>query len=175
MAGMSRRLVSFLAASAVFIPFPGIAGEIEVPLDNVITLTLDRPASSVYLANPAIADITKIDARHFFILGKSFGTTNILTVDSSGRQTMNAQLVVTERVGRPVTIQRGNAHSNMICTPVDCEAAPAPGDGGSNAPSSPDQAPAAACEAADEFEGVVAGLPSMPPRTRCSRPTAKPA
>jgi len=140
MACASRRLIRFTAAAA-FIPLPVLAGEIKVPLDNVLTVTLDRPAKTVYVANPTIADITVIDPRHILVLGKSFGTTNLLTLDASDRETMNAQLVVTERVGRPVTIQRGNAHANMICTPVDCEAAPAPGDGGTNSTNSPDQMP----------------------------------
>ncbi len=140
MARVSKRLVR-LTAAAAFIPLPVLAGEVQIPLDNVITLTLAQPAKTLYLANPAIADITKIDARHYFILGKSFGTTNLLVVDDYGRETVNAQLIVTERVGRPVTIQRGTAHSNMICTAVDCEAAPAPGDVGAATASSPAPAP----------------------------------
>ena len=138
---MSKNVVRFTAA-AVLIPFPVLA-EIHVPLDNVLTITLDRPAKTVYVANPAIADITLIDPRHIFILGKSFGTTNLITLDGSGRETVNEQLIVTERLGRPVTLQRGNAHTNMICTAVDCEAAPAPGDVAGNTANSSDQMPGA--------------------------------
>lgn len=141
MACVSRRLIRFAAVAAI-VPLPVLAGEIQIPLDNVLSMTLDRPAKTVYVANPAIADITVIDPRHILILGKSFGTTNLLTLDASDRETMNAQLIVTERVGRPVTIQRGSsAHSTMICTQVDCELAPAPGDAAASANNS-DQMPA---------------------------------
>jgi len=135
---VSRHLFRFTAAAAL-LPLPVIAGEIRIPLDNVLTMTFDQPAKTVYVANPAIADITVIDPRHVFILGKSFGTTNLITLDRSGRETMNEQLIVTERFGRPVTVLHGTAHANMICTPVDCEAAPAPGDGVANSASSSDQ------------------------------------
>lgn len=140
MACVPKGLVRF-AATAALIPLPAMAGEIQIPLDNVLSMTLDRPAKTVYVANPAIADITVIDPRHILILGKSFGTTNLLTLDASDRETLNEQLVVTQRVGRPVTVQRGNAHTNMICTAVDCEAAPTAGDVATNTANSSDQTP----------------------------------
>ncbi|MDE2476451.1 MAG: pilus assembly protein N-terminal domain-containing protein, partial [Alphaproteobacteria bacterium] len=56
---LSRRLVRF-AAVAAFIPLPSFAGEIDVPLDNVKTVTLSRPAKTIYVGNPAVADITLV-------------------------------------------------------------------------------------------------------------------
>ena len=50
---LSRRLVRF-AAAAAFIPLPAFAGEIVVPLDNVTTVTLSRPAKTIYVGNPAV-------------------------------------------------------------------------------------------------------------------------
>lgn len=105
-----------------------IAREIDVPLDHVKTIVLDRAAKTVYIGNPAIADVTVVDPRHVFVLGKSFGSTNIVALDAFGQQTMDDQVIVTERPGEAVTVQRGIARTTMMCTPSHCEAAPAPGD-----------------------------------------------
>lgn len=124
---LPRRLIPFTAAAA-FIPLPVLAAEIDVPLDNVMTITLDRPATTFYVGNPTIAGITVVDARHVFVLGKSFGTTNLITLDAEGRETLNEQVIVTNRPGTEITVQRGNYRTTMMCTPEHCQAAPAPGD-----------------------------------------------
>ena len=127
MACVSRRLARFTAAAAL-IPFPALAGEIQVPLDNAITLTLEKAASTVYLANPTVADITRIDDRHIFILGKSFGSTNLIALDAAGREMVNDPIIVTDRVVGEVTVQRGVARETMTCTPERCQQSAVPGD-----------------------------------------------
>lgn len=122
-----KRLVPFTVA-AMFIPVPLLAAEIDVPLDNVMTITLARPAKTVYIGNPSVADITVLDARHVFILGKGFGSTNLVALDAAGRETMNDQVVVTDRLSSEITVQRGVARMTMTCTPEHCEHAPQPGD-----------------------------------------------
>ncbi|MDE2476011.1 MAG: pilus assembly protein N-terminal domain-containing protein [Alphaproteobacteria bacterium] len=124
---LPRRLVRF-AAAAAFIPLPAFAGEIDVPLDNVKTVTLSRPAKTIYVGNPAVADITLVDARHIFVLGKAFGSTNLVALDASGDETLNDQIIVTNRLVGEVTVQRGVARATMMCTPQHCQQAPAPGD-----------------------------------------------
>lgn len=127
MVRLSRHLIQFTAAAA-FIPLPGFAGEIDVPLDNVKTVTLSRPAKTIYVGNPAVADITLVDARHIFVLGKAFGSTNLVALDASGDETLNDQIIVTNRLVGEVTVQRGIARATMTCTPEHCQQAPAPGD-----------------------------------------------
>lgn len=122
-----KRLVPFTVAT-MFVPLPLLAAEIQVPLDNVVTITLDRPAKAVYVGNPAIAGIEVLDSRHIFVLGKSYGTTNVVTLDASGHETINDQVIVTDRPGSDVTVQRGIVRTTMMCTPLHCQAAPAPGD-----------------------------------------------
>lgn len=131
MVRLSRRLIQFTAAAA-FIPLPGFAGEIDVPLDNVKTVTLSRPAKTIYVGNPAVADITLVDARHIFVLGKAFGSTNLVALDASGDETVNEQIIVTNRLVGEITVQRGIARMTMTCTPEHCQAAPAPGDDDTN-------------------------------------------
>lgn len=124
---VSRRLIQFTAAAA-FIPLPVLAAEINVPLDNVTTVTLIQPAKTIYVGNPAVADITVVDARHIFVLGKSFGSTNLVALDAAGDETANYQIIVTDRLVGEVTVQRGVARATLTCTPEHCQQAPAPGD-----------------------------------------------
>ena len=107
---------------------PARAAEIDVPLDQVRSITLETAAKTVFIGNPVIADVTVIDATHVFVLGKSFGVTNIIALDSLGRETMNEQVAVTERPGTAVTVQGGIARTTLMCVAGHCEAAPAPGD-----------------------------------------------
>ena len=68
-------------------------------LDEVHTLTFRAPIATVYVGNPAIADITMIDARHAFVQGKSYGRTNIVALNHDGVQVFNTGVTVTSYAG----------------------------------------------------------------------------
>ncbi len=111
----------FLASSAH-------AAGIEIALDQVRVLTFNGPVKTVFVGNPVIADITVIDPNHVFILGKNFGTTNVVALDAKGRETLNEQVTVLDRPGSIVTLQRGATKRTLNCTSARCEPAPTPGD-----------------------------------------------
>ena len=121
-------LLGLSVAAVLAVSGPANAAEIQVPLDHVRTVILERPAKTIYIGNPTIADITVVDARHVFVLGKTFGSTNLVALDAAGEETVNEQVVVTDRPGSTVTIQRGVARMSMICTTTHCEGSPIPGD-----------------------------------------------
>ena len=122
-------LLSFFAAGAVMaIAARAHADEIRVPLDNAKMLTFSRPMRSVSIGNPTIADITVIDRTHILIMGKTFGSTNIIALDPAGQEAINDQVVVTGRPGGTIIVQRGIARTTLMCTEQLCEADPAPGD-----------------------------------------------
>lgn len=83
------RRAATIAAILCVCASPALAGGIAVPMDEVRTISFDRPISTVYVGNPAIADVTMIDSTHAFILGKSFGATNLLALDAKGTQVSN--------------------------------------------------------------------------------------
>jgi hypothetical protein len=123
-------LLGFFAAGALLtaLAVHAHADEIQVPIDNARTLIFSAPMRTVSIGNPAIADITVIDRTHILILGKTFGATNIIALDAAGHEALNEQIVVTDRPGRTVIVQRGIARTTLMCTTAHCEAAPAPGD-----------------------------------------------
>jgi Flp pilus assembly secretin CpaC len=132
---MSRRqfsLKSLTGASAailgLFAGSAALAENVEIPLDQVHVLTFTAPVKTVFVGNPVIADVTVIDPMHVFVLGKNFGTTNLIALDEKGHEFFNQQVIVLDRPGSTVTLQRGVAKTTLNCTTSRCEAAPTPGD-----------------------------------------------
>jgi hypothetical protein len=102
---------------------------VSVPLDGVRMVAFASPISTLYIGNPAIADVTMIDKRHAFVLGKSFGATNIVALDAAGIEISNQQVVVFGSGGGVLTLQRGAARTTYSCAATRCEPSPQPGDG----------------------------------------------
>lgn len=100
---------------------------IGVTIDEARMITFEKPAKTIYLGNPTIADINVIDAQHAFVLGKTFGTTNLIALDSDGNQVANKQLTVVNQTAA-VTLNRGSDQFSLSCTRAHCESSPRPGD-----------------------------------------------
>jgi hypothetical protein len=105
------------------------ASAVTVSMDEVRVLTFNSPIKTVYVGNPTIANVTVIDSGHVFVLGKTFGTTNLVTLDKDGRETANERITVLGRQESIVTLQRGpGARSTWHCAAGRCEVLPTPGD-----------------------------------------------
>jgi hypothetical protein len=104
------------------------ADGLAVATDQVRMVNFPQPAATVYVGNPAIADVTVVDNDRVFVLGKNFGTTNIVALDNKGNEVFNKAVTVFGRSGSTVTLQRGTAKTTYACVASRCEAAPLPGD-----------------------------------------------
>jgi len=104
------------------------AKAISVPLDEVRVVAFSHPVATVYVGNPVIADVSMIDSRHAFVLGKGFGGTNIVALDTDGKQVVNEHISVFGHVASTVIVHRGTAQSTYNCASARCEVAPTPGD-----------------------------------------------
>ena len=101
---------------------------ITVPMDEARIVTFTQNVSTLFVGNPVIADVSIIDSHHAYLLGKTFGATNIIGLDSDHHQVMNAQVNVTNRMMGAVTLNRGVETYNYSCTHLHCETSPRPGD-----------------------------------------------
>ena len=125
---MRRALLAslFLAAPALAAP----SSSVNLALDEVHTLTFRTPVATVYVGNPAIADITMIDSRHAFVQGKAYGRTNIVALNHDGVQVFNNGVTVTgAQSSGTVTLNRGAQRITLNCAGGRCEPTPQPGDG----------------------------------------------
>jgi Pilus formation protein N terminal region len=79
--------LSFAAAFVAGLLASGIssclAEELTVNADQSQIISLSRPASTVVVGNPSIADVT-IQGSQLFVHGRLFGKTNIIALDDSG-------------------------------------------------------------------------------------------
>ena len=113
------RLAATVASVAVlFVPAIGTAqsGSMNVEIDQTQRVQLRGPAGSVIVGNPAIADVTVVDANTLYITGKGNGVTEIVAVDTIGRTVFQSQIVVTDGAGSGrVRVWRGGQATEMAC------------------------------------------------------------
>ncbi|MEM7530470.1 MAG: pilus assembly protein N-terminal domain-containing protein [Pseudomonadota bacterium] len=101
------------------------AGLVPLAIDQATVLRLSRPAGTIILGNPLIADASVQDAETLVLTGRSFGITNIIVLDANGDEVLNTQLTVRSSGSSShiVTVHRATARSSFSCTP-ECETAP---------------------------------------------------
>jgi len=117
-----------IALALVLVSTQAFAGGISVPRDEVRTVTFTKPVATVYVGNPVIADISMIDSRHAFLLGKSFGVTNIVALDAAGHEVSDVPVTVSASRGSTVTLNKGSTQITLACASGHCETTPLPGD-----------------------------------------------
>jgi hypothetical protein len=126
------RRATFLAAIATMSLVTGIApasaADVGVSMDEVTLVAFPKPISTAYMGNTVIADITMIDSKHVFVLGKTYGATNLIALGADGKVVANDRVTVYGRRAGLVTLDRGPVQYNYSCTSNHCEAQPVPGD-----------------------------------------------
>jgi hypothetical protein len=121
-------LLALLSATSA-LTGPALAAGLSVDLDQVRTVTFRTPVSTIYVGNPSIADINMIDSRHAFVLGKGYGTTNLIALNRNGVAIVNEQITVLGEQGSMVTLNRGAQRMTYNCASRTCQPIPVPGDG----------------------------------------------
>ena len=104
------------------------AGGVSLAMDEVRVVTFPGAVSTVFVGNPTIADATVIDPHHAFILGKTFGVTNMIALNAQNQTIVNQQISVANRSGGMVTLNKGTNQFSYSCTKGHCESNPVPGD-----------------------------------------------
>ncbi len=121
-------LVASIAVTTAAFTASAMAGAMSVPIDQARVVAFERPATTVFVGNPAMADVTVIDPTHVFVLGKAFGATNLIALDARGNVLANDALTIEGHVASTVTLNLGSVQQTYACAAGRCEAAPVPGD-----------------------------------------------
>ena len=108
-----------LASLATAFATPASAEPITVIVDRAKVLHISRPADVVIIGNPAIADATIQDNQTLIITGRSYGTTNLIVLDTSGKSIADETVTVEPSNDQVVTIYRRALRETLSCTP-DC-------------------------------------------------------
>jgi Flp pilus assembly secretin CpaC len=93
---------------------------LRVFMNHARVLKLDRPVSKVIIGNSNVADATVADAKTIVLTGRSFGTTNIVLLDSAGNAIVDERILVSIDEGNTVRVFKQTARTVLSCTP-NCE------------------------------------------------------
>lgn len=118
-----RLLHCALLAAWLGCPAAVLAGNpvfVETTIDEATLIRLDADAAQLIVGNPAIADVSAQSPRLLVVTGKSYGATNLIALDSEGREIFNARLGVREGDKRQVTLYKGTMRQSLHCAP-DCQ------------------------------------------------------
>lgn len=121
----ARFLAALLAPAAL--AAPAGAGALNVLVDHATPLRLAEEPAAVSIGNPLIADVTAVDAKTFLVIGKTFGTTNLIALDRNGQTIYSTTLRVRDDTDGAVVLHRGSRRVSMDCHPA-CHPAPKVGD-----------------------------------------------
>lgn len=95
---------------------------IGVTMNEAKVVKLARPADTIIIGNPAIADASVQDSKTIVLTGKGFGTTNLVILDTSGSPIIDEQVTVSRHDANSVRIYRRADVQTLSCTPY-CEGA----------------------------------------------------
>ncbi len=99
----------------------------SVEVDKARILRLPRPAATVIIGNPAIADAAIHDSRLLLVTGKAFGATNIIALDGRGRIITERDITVVAPHVAAITYYRGGSQRTYSCA-NGCELTPSVGN-----------------------------------------------
>lgn len=112
------------SATTAHIAQPADAAELREPVivtvDRARVFRVSRPAATVIVGNPSIADATIEDERTLVLTGRSFGVTNLIILDAAGEAIIDQTLVVRGHETNTVRIYRRSSRETLACAPV-CE------------------------------------------------------
>ncbi|WP_343685402.1 pilus assembly protein N-terminal domain-containing protein [Asticcacaulis sp.] len=91
------------------------ASKIVIEKNHSARVVLPASAVSVVVGNPDIADVTVVDSRTLYIIGRGFGRSSVSVTDAAGRNIFDADVMVGTPVEGGVTVYKGLKSTTLIC------------------------------------------------------------
>ena len=103
-------------------------GAYSVDLNKTEIVRLPENAGAVIVGNPEIADVTVHSANTLFVVGRGYGETNLIVLNTAGHTIMNADIQVINKLSpQGVRLYNGKSRETYSCVPY-CLPAPVLGD-----------------------------------------------
>lgn len=87
--------------------------------DHMRRVRLDRPAGTILVGNPTIADVTVLGKDTIFVSARSIGSTNIIALDENNNEIRTFEVFVREPTTKRVVLRNAGFAENYQCAP-DC-------------------------------------------------------
>ena len=119
----SSRSIKAIALAALLAASPLAAAAdttepISVRVNMARILRISAPAATVIIGNPGVADVTIQDPQTLILTGKSYGTTNLIVLDSMGNPVADTLITVIQQQADLMTVYMGSLRTTLICAPV---------------------------------------------------------
>lgn len=124
---ISRRLAAIAVSGVMLTGLAGVTtaladAGINILMNQAKILKLSRPADTIIIGNPQIADASVQDSSTIILTGKGFGVTNLVVIDSNGMPLLDEQVIVSRGTANSVRVYRRSTVQTLSCTPY-CEGA----------------------------------------------------
>jgi hypothetical protein len=95
-----------------------LAGDLVVKYDQSQLLRLPRPVSEIIIGNPTIADVVVQAPNLLVVTGKTFGITNVISLDAERNVIMDQKVMVVREEAKVVNLTKGGKRESYNCSPV---------------------------------------------------------
>jgi Flp pilus assembly secretin CpaC len=112
---MAVKHLAALFALAIAAAPAALADPFKITVDQTVALKVPGAANSVVVGNAAVADVAVHDASTLLVTGKSFGSTNLMVLDSAGRTIFSNEVQVGGQSDSDMTIVRAGATYTYSC------------------------------------------------------------
>jgi hypothetical protein len=99
-----------------------------VKMDESVLLNISGQPGSVVIGNPSIADATALGSK-VLLHGRSYGTTNLIILDSAGREIVSFDLTVIVGSNDNIALFKNAERFSYVCAPL-CQVSMQIGDNG---------------------------------------------
>lgn len=116
-----RTFATLVTAALLAAPHVALADTnepISVKVNMARILRISAPAATVIIGNPGVADVTIQDPQTLVLTGKSYGTTNLIILDSAGNPVADTMVSVVQPTGDTITVYNGQARTTLSCNPI---------------------------------------------------------
>ena len=113
-------LATVIAVSALAPVASAVAQDepISVKANMARILRISAPAATVIIGNPGVADVTIQDPQTLVLTGKSYGTTNLIVLDTQGNPIADTMIEVVQSSADIMTVYQGSSRTSLSCSPV---------------------------------------------------------
>ncbi|AYO83929.1 pilus assembly protein N-terminal domain-containing protein [Methylobacterium brachiatum] len=125
--GARAGLVLLMTGASVAAAQPEPLPIVTVLVDNAKVIRLPEKTATVIVGNPIIAEVTPQKNGVLVLTGKSFGSTNLIALDTGGSLIAETMIRVEASRDTTITVQRGLDRESLSCTP-NCQPAVQLGD-----------------------------------------------
>lgn len=89
----------------------------RVAVDEARLLRLNRMPGTIVVGNPLIADVAVHDDGLVVVVGKNYGTTNLIALDEAGEELAHFDIAVRTSGVDSVSLYRGTDRYSLNCSP----------------------------------------------------------